>query len=306
MSFHPLMALLVRGAVEILGPDPTVVELGNQTFTPDDGTLRRILAHPGRAKAIDRAGLETLLGEPKQARRGRTAAYYQSLGFSAYDAIDVNDGYGSLVMDLNRDLRLHYGFDRSFSLVTNNGTGEHVFDQRSIFQNVHALTGVGGVQLHVLPCLDYVNHGFYSFHPNLFHALARANGYRLIALGIGSRLGHAVISRPDAEEPLFAPPLHSCREVDPATILGRVKAERSALLPRLGRFGRRIFRGESPSRGLSSAISQLHRTHGKLVVFAVMRKLADGAFRPPIQGRYADAISDPGIRIDYLPPDAER
>ena len=300
-----MMTLLVRGAVEILGPDPTVIELGNQTFTADDAALRRVLAHSGRGKAIDLAGLEALLGESKLERRDRTSAYYRRLGFSAYDAIDVNDTYGSLVMDLNRDLRLRYGFDRTFSLVTNNGTGEHIFDQRSIFQNVHALTGVGGVQLHVLPFLNYVNHGFFSFHPNLFHALARANGYRLIALGVGNRLGHAVMSRPDAEEPIFAPPLHSCREVDVATILSRVKIARSALLPRLQRLRLRTFGAASPSTRLEAEVARLRKTHGELVVFAVMRKLADTAFRLPIQGIYSGAISDPELRADYLRPDAQ-
>ena len=300
-----MMTLLVRGAVEILGPDPTVVELGNQTFTADDATLRRVLAHPGRGEAIDSAGLEALLGESKRERRDKTSAFYRGLGFLAYDAIDVNDTYGSLVMDLNRDLALRYGFDRRFSLVTNNGTGEHIFDQRSIFQNVHGLTDVGGVQLHVLPFLNYVNHGFFSFHPNLFHALARANRYRLIALGVGNRLGHAVMSRPDVEETVFAPPLHSCREIDLATLLSRVKFARSALSPRLARFGLRIFGAASPSTRFDGAIAHLRRTHGELVVFAVMRKVADTPFRLPIQGIYSGAISDPEMRTDYLPPEAQ-
>lgn len=295
-----MMALLVRGAAEILGPAPSVVELGNQTFTADDATLRRVLAHPGRGEAIDRAGLDALLGQSKQERRDKTSAYYRRLGFSAYDAIDVNDTYGSLVMDLNRDLRLRYGFDRTYSLVTNNGTGEHIFDQRSIFQNAHGLTEVGGVQLHVLPFLNYVNHGFFSFHPNLFHALARANGYRLIALGVGNRLGHAVMCRPDVEATVFAPPLHSCREIDLGAILSRVKYTRSALWHQLERFGRSIVGSARPSARFDRAIAHLRRTHGELVVFSVMRKVADAAFRLPIQDIYSDAISDPELRSDYL------
>jgi len=295
-----MMTLLVRGTVEILGSDPTVVELGNQTFTADDATLRRVLAHSGRSAAIDRTGLEALLGESKQERRDKTAAYYRRLGFSAYDSIDVNDTYGSRVMDLNRDLHLRYGFDRVFSLVTNNGTGEHIFDQRSIFQNVHSLTDVGGVQVHVLPFLNYVNHGFFSFHPNLFHALARANRYRLIALGVGNRLGHAVMCRPGVEGTVFEPPLHSCREIDLEAILSRVKFARSTLSSRFEGLGRRIFGTPSPSARLDGAIAHLCRTHGELVVFAVMRKVADTAFRLPIQGIYSDAISDPEVRADYL------
>jgi len=35
-----------------------------------------------------------------------------------------------------------------FQLVTNNGTGEHVFNQDAIYRNVHQLTVPGGLMLH--------------------------------------------------------------------------------------------------------------------------------------------------------------
>ena len=41
----------------------------------------------------------------------------------------------------------------------------------------HTLCKVGGVMLHVLPFVNYLNHGFFSFNPILFHDLAAANSY---------------------------------------------------------------------------------------------------------------------------------
>ena len=64
-------------------------------------------------------------------------------------------------------------------LFTNNGTGEHIFNQLSVFQNMHNLCKVGGFMLHVLPFQKHCDHGFYNFQPNLFAALAEQNDYVL-------------------------------------------------------------------------------------------------------------------------------
>ena len=87
-------------------------------------------------------------------------------------------------MDLNRDLRSEYGYDETFDLVTNLGTGEHVFDQRRVFENVHNLTKPGGVMLYMLPFVNWLNHGFYNFHPVLFADLAAANGYGILEIAL--------------------------------------------------------------------------------------------------------------------------
>ena len=100
MSFNPLMAKLVP-----VGPK-SVIELGNQTF---------------------RAGLGF----------SSTESYYKSKGYEVYKAIDVNSKYGSLMMDLNKDLRHSYGFVETFDLVTNNGTGEHLFNQYQVLSLIH-------------------------------------------------------------------------------------------------------------------------------------------------------------------------
>ncbi len=150
MSFTPLMMKLVAALRVDLPEAPTVVELGNQTFDP---TISGRLSAPGdlmlprvirllesQGRAFDRATLDRLATAPWQDVKGCTADYYRALGFASYDAIDVNSRYGSLVMDLNVDLRERCGFERTFDLVTNNGTGEHIFNQYAVFKNMHQLT----------------------------------------------------------------------------------------------------------------------------------------------------------------------
>ena len=133
----------------------------------------------GNVNEIDFAGLEKLIEQGASDRGERAADYYRLLGFTDYQAIDVNDRYGSLVMDLNRDLAAAYDYGDTFSLVTNNGTGEHVFNQDAIYRNVHQLTRVGGLMLHVMPFYEFVNHGFFAIQPNLYPALAHLRQQRL-------------------------------------------------------------------------------------------------------------------------------
>ncbi len=106
---------------------------------------------------------------------------YRELGFTDYTCIDADGTNGSLVMDLNEDLRAK-GFDRQFDLVTNYGTSEHVFNQYNCFLNAHNLCKAGGIMIHGVPFQGYLNHGLFNYQPNLFTDLARANGYELLGI----------------------------------------------------------------------------------------------------------------------------
>src|SRR5689334_20761103 len=104
MTFHPTMKGLVEIADKHLpAGKKKVIEYGNQRFTAGSGT---------------------------------TQEFYEKLGYE-YMALDVNENMGAVVVDLN--LRYHRWMDIKFNplayadLVTNNGTSEHIFDQRTIF-----------------------------------------------------------------------------------------------------------------------------------------------------------------------------
>lgn len=149
---------------------PSVCELGNQTLKNSKA----------RAEIYQQLNMQ-----PKIAVNS-TKDWYLSLGFARYMAIDVNTERDAVAMDLNVDIGQHYGFREQFDLVTNNGTGEHVFNQYMVFKNAHNLCRTGGFMIHVLPFYRWVDHGFFNYNPNLFPCLANQNAYELRELWIAS------------------------------------------------------------------------------------------------------------------------
>lgn len=157
MALNGVMAQAAAQAAKLL---PTkelgVVELGNQSWRGRD-------AVPGM--------------------NGVTTAkeFYSRLGFGRYQALDVNTKMDAIVFDLNRaDASAIANAGAPFSLVTNNGTGEHVFNQASVFYAVHELCDPnGGRMIHCLPFWRWPNHGFFNYNPILFRDLAAANHYEI-------------------------------------------------------------------------------------------------------------------------------
>jgi hypothetical protein len=189
-------------------------------------------------------------------------------------------------MDLNRDIATHYGFTETFDLVTNNGTGEHVFNQGAVFGNAHALCRVGGLMLHVLPFVNYLNHGFFSFNPILFHDLAAVNRYDIVRLSIASNHG-IEIGGTDS------PALSRAELQERCAVDGSAKGSLSHLL-HLGKSGKRT------RRPLSMALRRVMKDGPNVSVVAVLRRQTDASFQFPIQGMYGGAnITDSQLRETY-------
>ena len=173
MAFNNLMTKLVisvRHDIIKRNSNASVIELGNQRFRTDKKL---------RSKTYD------MLGIPP-ASPTTVKEFYESIGFKKYIAIDVNTDKDAIALDLNLDLRKDYNYKEQYDLVTNNGTGEHIFNQYTVFKNVHDLCKEGGVMIHNLPYTGYIDHGFYSFQPNLFIALAYANNYSIQEISVGT------------------------------------------------------------------------------------------------------------------------
>lgn len=158
------------------------------TFNPASAqSILQILEHaqlPDRDLAID-------LGSQRYTAQRIFAAnsvrdFYIANGFKDYLSFDVNNAEYNIKCDLNEPV----GERESASLVTNIGTGEHIFDQCSVFTNMHNLCKVGGVMFFHLPFTPWLNHGFYNYNPILFPALEYANKYNMIMLQIGDREGN--------------------------------------------------------------------------------------------------------------------
>jgi hypothetical protein len=114
-----------------------------------------------------------------------TKQFYQSLGVEKYVALDVNEEMDAVIADLNYILPV----EETYDLVTNNGTGEHIFDQKCVFENAHNLSHK--YILHVLPMLPWVNHGFFNYNPILFRDMAIANKYKA-RISIANRWGTTI------------------------------------------------------------------------------------------------------------------
>lgn len=313
MSFNPLMIRLIPSFVDELDQAPTVVELGNQTFNPtlggrltaaDDLVLPRVVAFLKRkGKSFDERQIEALMAAPPEAQKPLTASYYRALGFSEYTAIDVNSLYGSVIMDLNVDLIEAYGFRKTFDLVTNNGTGEHIFNQYAVFKNMHQLARVGGILLFVLPCYNWLNHGFYNFNPLLFTDLAAANDYQIVRLGIGCPFGQEIAAegarvadremRPPWQPDNVALTLadfQSRGAVAPRTLRNTL---RSVARSTLGRRAAQMSK-------LPGAIEGLAERSFNVMVIAALRKTSEAPFRVPLQGMYSGSnVESDNLRQSY-------
>jgi hypothetical protein len=104
--------------------------------------------------------------------------FFRGLGCSQYVSIDGN-GRGTHLADLNKPLAPQLG---TFDLVTDFGTGEHIFDQAQVWRTLHSLVRVGGYLAFDRPTQGYPGHGYYLADECLFRDVAAANEYGIVHL----------------------------------------------------------------------------------------------------------------------------
>jgi len=228
---------------------PTVVELGNQTYSVDSNVIKQIVRdfeNSDLKGSVDLEKLKELEGvkpasTPHESGVPHVSEFFKALGFENYSAIDVNSNHKSLIMDLNENIGQEYDFKKQFDLVTNMGVSEHIFNQGTFLKNAHYLTKKGGIMLHILPFNNYINHGFYNFQPRIFYDLALANNYE---------------------------------------ILGSYMAEREGLLIDL------LIPDENNTFFYQHLSSITKNNAGNSFIVSVLRKNEDNEFTVPVQGKY--------------------
>lgn len=104
--------------------------------------------------------------------------FYRGLGCGRYESIDGN-GLGTITADLNLALADLEQLGR-FDLVTDFGTGEHIFDQAQVWRTLHDLVTPGGYIAFDRPHQGYGKHCFYLVNPCLLMDLAQANRYKVV------------------------------------------------------------------------------------------------------------------------------
>lgn len=186
-TFINVLADLKRSGY--LPPQPMVIEIGAQQLSNNALDSKDELAMLGhlfgvrpepdfgnpKSTGIAHGSLEHLSPDAPPARD-----FYQWLGFE-YSAIDIDGTPGSVPLDLNFD-EAPATHRRSYHLVTNCGTTEHLANQLNAFKVIHDLCAVDGVMVHELPFQGYMNHGLINYNPKFFWMLARSNGYETILM----------------------------------------------------------------------------------------------------------------------------
>lgn len=150
-------------------------------------------------------------GPPILARR-----LYEKWGCSRYVAIDAN-GRGDVTGDLNLRLvniwpgpRGPEGItDLNFDVVTDFGTGEHIWDQAQVWRTMHDLLRPGGLLVFDRPTQGYHGHCFYLTNAAVIAAFCHANRYEVIwagrALTTRGELLRGVLRKPDKDLPYQIP-----------------------------------------------------------------------------------------------------
>ena len=112
--------------------------------------------------------------------------WYRSIGCSRYESIDGN-GRGTVTADLNLPLPLAVHTHGGFDLVTDFGTGEHVFDQAQVWRTMHGLVKPGGYIAFDRPAQGYQKHCYYLTNECVFRDIARANRYEVVWIDRATR-----------------------------------------------------------------------------------------------------------------------
>lgn len=184
IAYGHLIILMDLRRQNVIGPGLTerVLDLGEQNWFGDvaPSEIARIIdMFGGAASDALRDELSALLGRPTYATKSfdLAALFYRVIfGCQHYRAIDLGGTDRALKLDLNEPVSL----DEQFDLVTNIGTGEHIFNQYQFYRTAHERTRSGGLMYHALPHQGAYDHGFYNYQPTFVFDLAEANRYELL------------------------------------------------------------------------------------------------------------------------------
>ena len=263
MAFNCLTGLAVSEAYKSLkergpGRSNSVIDLGNQRFRLTPSILDKI-AKDHKVK------FRVPSTDPSYS--DFTPEFYEQLGFSEYVAVDMNQKMSAVPMDLNTHLATTYRYTKEHSLVIDNGTGEHVFDQHMVFKNQHDLCETGGIILNNKPFFPWINHGFFAFQPVLFRDLAYANGYKHVFTWLGGNHGEYI----------------------DVTGNDDIWVE----VPRANPFWKR------PKGKLEEMLYDKLLGKNNISIVVAYMKTSDASFKVPLQGKWVHNIDDTNIKSQY-------
>tara|TARA_B100000767_G_scaffold247291_1_gene247503 strand:- start:427 stop:1284 length:858 start_codon:yes stop_codon:yes gene_type:complete len=191
MTFNNLAVLKSLETLKFINKPENIINLGVQTLTISDDYINHIIKNNLCQQELF-PQLVTLREKFKKNKKVSTSDFFKTVGFLNYQTIDINEEENSLAFDLNTVIEDTYGYKEKYDLVINNGTGEHVFNQFSLFKNMHNLCKKNGIMLHIYPFIDWINHGFYCLQPIAFADVSAANNYEILKISFGNSNGAEV------------------------------------------------------------------------------------------------------------------
>lgn len=260
MTFNPVAAQNIIQCKNIIKqPKPTAVDLGSQTPSLNNTFLDFIL----KKNQFLVSSQKLMINDLKKNKYFSTYDFFKSVGYNDYCSIDINGAYDSYKFDLNKNINETYRFKNSFDLVINNGTGEHVFNQHSLFLNIHNLTKKDGLMLNILPFIDWINHGFYNFNPIFFADLAASNSYNILKIALANRNAAEIALKERDQNILF-------EQIKPHRATSKFKNLLEYVQEKLGK---------------------------NILLVVIMQKKTNADFKIPLQGKYLEDISS--LKTDY-------
>lgn len=198
-------AILLLENYGLLGKGKTILDFGSSNIyeaTPEEviGFVERHNPLPRRdlcdwaqdfaeGSGRDEAGVAT--------NRSFAGELFEVAGMT-YDSIDIATGYNTTILDLNTRSLPHRMYQK-YDAVLNFGTSEHILNQMNTFAAVHDAACEGGLILHNVPSIGYVDHGYFCYTSRFFFDLAGYNDYEVVDVWYDQAIG---------KENLFA----SCRQ----------------------------------------------------------------------------------------------
>jgi hypothetical protein len=155
-----------------------VMELGAQNVWCKSSALPNALF-----EAFDRPKPDAEMVKRFIEWKGSGRELYEQLGMT-YKCVDLDPNFESVRMDLNFDSVPAEEVGK-YCFVTNHGTSEHIANQLNVFKAMHEFCRPGGMLLHAVTFTVHLEHGFFNYQPNFFHALAKYNGYEMMGIWVG-------------------------------------------------------------------------------------------------------------------------
>jgi hypothetical protein len=107
--------------------------------------------------------------------------FWRELGFKSVTSIDVSSYENAThILDLN-ELSVYDDLKNKHDWLFDFGTMEHVFHLPNYLKNIFDLLLIGGYMYCMLPCNNWVNHGFYQFSPTLLNDFYVQNNWKVIS-----------------------------------------------------------------------------------------------------------------------------